>query len=134
MLVTATKALANGVRTARRGGATPWLAIERATNGYLVRDSAAGEVWLIAHDDWFQAAAELLAEINGRLGSAGDGYDERRVAVTVEAGDRWLANHPEECSHDRVLNRAYGVSAVWACVCGLEFVPAPRSAEEEVAA
>jgi hypothetical protein len=133
MLVAATKGLSNGPRSARPAGAIPWLAIERATNGYLVRDAAAGEVWLIAHDDWFEAAAELLAEINERLGSSGDAYDQRRVRVAVEPGERWLAANPDECLHDRVLNLSYGVSGVWACVCGLEFVPAPRPAEQEAA-
>jgi hypothetical protein len=110
-------------------GATPWLAIERATNGYLVRDSAAREIWLIADEDWLEAAAELLAEINSRLGSAGDTYDERRVMVTLEPGERWLAAKPEDCKHDRIRNRSLGASGRWACACGLEFVPAPRSAE-----
>jgi hypothetical protein len=134
MLVAAANAPSKTRRPSRQTGPTPWLAIERASNGYLVRDSAAGEVWLIADDDWFEAAAELLAEINGRLGSAGDGYDERRVTVNVEPGERWLAANPDECLHDRVLNRAYGVSGVWSCICGLEFVPAPHPTIEEAAA
>jgi hypothetical protein len=134
MLVAATKGQGTGLRSSRQLGPTPWLAIERATNGYLVRDSAAGEVWLIADDDWFEAAAELLAEINDRLGSSGDSYDERRVKVAVEPGERWLAANPDECLHDRVLNLSYGVSGVWACSCGLEFVPAPRPDEGEAAA
>jgi hypothetical protein len=134
MLVSAASAQGKTRAAARQTGATPWLAIERASNGYLVRDSAASEVWLIAHDDWFEAAAELLAEINGRLGSAGDGYDERRVSVNVEPGERWLAANPDECLHDTVLNRSYGVSGVWSCICGLEFVPAPHPRAEEAAA
>lgn len=134
MLVSATNGQSKGLRSSRQLGPTPWLAIERATNGYLVRDSAAGEVWLIADDGWFEAAAELLAEINDRLGSSGDGYDERRVIVNVEPGASWLQANPDECLHDRVLIRSYGVSGTWACTYGLEFVPAPRSAEGEAAA
>ncbi|HYK95251.1 MAG TPA: hypothetical protein VE011_05195 [Candidatus Dormibacteraeota bacterium] len=134
MLVSTTKAQSSGPRSSRQVGPTPWLAIERAANGYLVRDAGAGEVWLIAHDDWFEAAAELLTEINDRLGSSGDSYDERRVKVVVEPGERWVAANPDECLHDRVLNISYGVSGVWACSCGLEFVPAPRPAEVEAAA
>lgn len=123
-----------GSRSSRSTGAIPWLAIERATNGYLVRDTAAGDVWLIADDDWFEAAAELLAEINGRLGSAGDGYDERRITVTVEPGERWLLANPDDCRHARVLNRSSGTPGVWACICGLEFVPVRGPTEAEAAA
>jgi hypothetical protein len=130
----ATEAAGRAPASARRIDPTPWLAIEPATNGYLIQDSAAGEVWLIADDDWFEAAAELLAEINGRLGNVGDGYDERRVTVNVEPGDRWLAFNSDECLHDRVLNPSYGASGLWSCSCGLEFIPAPRSARGEAAA
>jgi hypothetical protein len=133
-MLTMTTSHAKSGGSSRSTGATPWLAIERATNGYLVRDAAAGEIWLIADDDWFEAAAELLAEINGRLGSDGDGYDERRVRVTVEPGDRWLEANPDDCLHDRIFNRSYGASGLWRCICGLEFAPILRPAEGEAAA
>ncbi len=130
----ATEAAGRASASARRIDPTPWLSVERATNGYLVRDSAAREIWLIADDSWLEAAAELLAEINGRLGSDGDTYDERRGVVSVEPGDRWLAANPDDSLHDRVLNRSYGASGLWACTCGIEFVPAPHPAHGESAA
>lgn len=112
----------------------PWLWIERATNGYLVRDSAVNETWLIADEDWLNAAAELLAEINGRLGSAGDTYEERRVLVTVEPGDNWLRSNPDECPHERVRNTSNGASGLWACTCGVEFVLVARPVQVKAAA
>jgi hypothetical protein len=113
---------------------TPWLVIERAANGYLVRDAAVNETWLIAHEDWLDAAAGLLEEVNGRLGSDGDAYDERRVAVIVEPGAHWLDASPDTCPHDRVRSTSGGELQVWACACGTEFVPVARPRKVEVAA
>lgn len=112
----------------------PWLWIERATNGYLIRDSAAAETWLIANEDWLAAAAALLAEINGRLGSAGDTYEERQVFVSVEPGDHWLRSNPDKCRHERVHNTSHGESGLWVCICGVEFVPIARPVEMKAAA
>jgi hypothetical protein len=111
-----------------------WLVIERAGNGYLVRDAAANETWLIAHEDWLDAAVGLLREVNERLGSAGDAYDERTVAVMVEPGAHWLHANPDACQHERVRNTSGGSAGVWACVCGVEFVPVARPRKIEVAA
>lgn len=126
MLASTTPAPARKPAAAPHPTTIPWLWIERASNGYLVRDAAVNETWLIADDDWLEAAAELLAEINNRLGSVGDGYDERRVRVTVEPGEHWSRTNQAECLHDRIQNTSGGASGLWACVCGLEFVPVAR--------
>jgi hypothetical protein len=120
--------------SARKVAIEPWLAVERASNGYIVRDTAAREIWLVADDDWLDAAAGLLHEMNGRLGSAGDGFEERRVKVAIEPGEQWLAANPSLCRHTRVRNTSQGASGVWACICGVEFVPIQRSAEMKAAA
>jgi hypothetical protein len=119
--------------SARKVATEPWLTVERASNGYIVRDSAAHEIWLIADDDWLEAAAGLLVEINGRLGSSGDGYEERQVTVMVEPGDQWLAANPNECPHTKVRNTSQGASGLWACICGVEFVPVARPMQMKAA-
>jgi hypothetical protein len=118
----------------RKLASEPWLAVERASNGYIVRDSAAREIWLVADDDWLEAAAGLLHEMNDRLGSAGDGYEERRVMVAVEPGEQWLLANPTLCRHTRVRNASQGAPGVWACICGVEFVPIARPVEMKAAA
>ena len=134
MLMSASPAPARKAAAAPHPATIPWLWIERASNGYLVRDAAANETWLIADEDWLDAAADLLAEINSRLGSEGDAYDERRVRVTVEPGTHWLPANRDECVHRRVQSTSGGASGVWACVCGVEFVPLARPADLEVVA
>jgi hypothetical protein len=118
----------------RKVAIEPWLSVERASNGYIVRDSAAREIWLVAGDDWLEAAAGLLDEMNGRLGSAGDGYEERRVRVAVEPGEQWLVANPALCRHTSVRNTSQGAAGVWACICGVEFLPILRPVEAKVAA
>lgn len=133
MLVSATPPAARKRVAAPNPTTVPWLWIERATNGYLVRDAAVNETWLIADDDWLEAAADLLAEINDRLGSRGEVYDARRVVVSVEPGEHWLQANPAECLHRRVRNTSPGASGLWECVCGVEFTPVADGVNVEVA-
>jgi hypothetical protein len=133
-MLLATNANGRTSAAARKAAAEPWLAVERATNGYIIRDAAAHEIWLVANDDWLDAAAGLLDEMNGRLGSAGDGYEERQVTILVEPGEQWLLANPTLCRHARVRSTSKGTSGVWACICGVEFVPIARPVEVKAAA
>jgi hypothetical protein len=100
------------------------LAIELAANGYVLRDAALRETWVIGDADPLEAAANLLIELNERLGTVGRPGDERRVVVTIEPGDDWLRAHPHHCQHIAIRKLETEDSERWMCVCGLEFVPA----------
>jgi hypothetical protein len=109
-----------------------WLAIELAANGYVLRDAASRETWVIGDADRLEAAAGLLIELNERLRTVGRSADERRVVVTIEAGDDWLRAHPHHCQHIAIRKLETEDSERWVCVCGLEFVPArerPRTGD-----
>jgi hypothetical protein len=101
----------------------PWLIIERAFNGYFLRDASVGESWVIPEDDRIDAALDLLADINLRLGTAGTDDDDRRVVLGVEPGNLWLKAHAERCPHAVVRSASEAEADGWACGCGVEFVP-----------
>jgi len=106
------------------------LVIERAWNGYAITDTTRTGGWLVAGEDPLEAAAELLDALNQRLGADGRPEDERRVVVTLEAGDAWLAAHPAGCPHDNVRNLDYLEDPDregWACACGVLFAPVDTS-------
>jgi hypothetical protein len=100
-----------------------WLAIEMAANGYVLRDAASRETWVIGDADPLDAAASLLIELNERLGTVGRPGHERRVVVTIEPGDDWLRAHPRHCQHLAIRKHVTEDSERWVCVCGLEFAP-----------
>jgi hypothetical protein len=107
-----------------------WLAIELAANGYVVRDAASRETWVIGDADPIEAAASLLIDLNERLGSSGRSADERRVVIAIDAGEDWLRANPRHCQHTAIRKVETEDSESWICVCGLPFVPAmPQPAD-----
>jgi hypothetical protein len=70
------------------------LTIETARNGYIIRDDEDGFPYVIADDDPVDATFNLLVEVREMIGHIGSRYDERRVRVVIEPGDKWIG--PEE--------------------------------------
>jgi hypothetical protein len=75
------------------------LIIETARNGFIIREPATeegytDEVDVVANDDPAQASFEMLWNVLERIGHVGSRYDEARVRVTIEPGDKWMS--PEE--------------------------------------
>lgn len=106
-----------------RGAVGTSFQIEEVSNGYIVRDAEVGDTWLISEEDPLVAAANLLFDLNVRLGSSGDPSDPHRVVVKLEEGENWLEAHPHRCSHEAIRNLSSVDSERWACACGLQFLP-----------
>lgn len=100
--------------------------IEKVANGYIIRDEGAEETWVVANPDGFEAVAEMLVEVNARIGRPVDPEAERTMAIRIEPGARWLAYNPAGCSHEHTIERAPGEPGAWRCPCGQSFLPAPR--------
>lgn len=74
------------------------LTITRATNGYVITDEE-GAVTVIAEDPSHPnpdalAAHLMLWEVNESIGHIGSRYDEYRVTIRLEHGDKWMS--PDE--------------------------------------
>jgi hypothetical protein len=69
------------------------LTIETARNGYILRDDE-GCTDVVSSDDPATATFDMLNEVLEILGHIGSRYDERRVRIIIERGDKWIS--PEE--------------------------------------
>jgi len=75
------------------------LIIETARNGFIVRIPAESSdfidnVEVIANEDPAQATHDMLWCVLEAIGHIGSRYDEARVRIVIEHGDKWLS--PEE--------------------------------------
>jgi hypothetical protein len=118
--------------------------IERVRNGYIIRDKAESQRWLVADDNKVTAAWLMLGEVNGLIGHPGSRHDGERVRVIVMPGDKWLPAEAGGCLHNWVERHQWGENAPqWWCPCRAEFgliqpgdswvqeLAASTSAEEE---
>ena len=71
------------------------LTIERVYNGYIIREED-GPTIVVANDDPAEATCEMLREVHELIGHIGSRYDEWRVQVIMEHGDKWTS--PEEAA------------------------------------
>jgi hypothetical protein len=97
------------------------LTVETATNGYLVTDDERSAPLVIGGHDPIDAAWELLAEINERIGVIGSRHAVRRVRVITLPGDKWYPRDRNECSHDSIEGWGSEPNRRWWCPCGAEF-------------
>jgi hypothetical protein len=77
----------------------PKLTIERVRNGYIIRDEAEDETWVVAENNDVTAAWAMLSEVNGLIGHPGSRHDAERVRVIVLPGDKWLPAERDGCPH-----------------------------------
>ncbi len=100
----------------------PKLTIERVRNGYIIRDEAEDETWVVAENNDVTAAWQMLSEVNGLIGHPGSRHDAERVRVIVLPGDKWLPAERAGCPHTWVERHQWGGNpAEWWCPCGAEF-------------
>lgn len=65
------------------------ITIETAVNGYVIR--ADEEVWTVANDNEAEATFEMLGHVLELIGHIGSRYDEWRVGIKLEHGDKWIS-------------------------------------------
>jgi hypothetical protein len=103
------------------------LVIETARNGYVIRDQNDGsepeDLTTVADDDPADATLALLGEILDRVGYVGSRYDERRVRIAIEPGDKWEPPASFVCPHEHVEGWSYNNEPHWTCRCGAAFQP-----------
>ena len=104
------------------------LIIETAQNGYVIRDQNDGSemesLTTVAEDDRVDATFTLLGEVLEMVGHIGSRYDERRVRVVIEPGDKWEPPAGETCRHEHVERwSSYDNETHWTCRCGAAFAP-----------
>lgn len=67
---------------------TYFLKIKPVDIGYIVKNSD-GDVTLIADADPVDRTSALLWEVLEQVGHVGSRYDERRVRIVIEPGDKY---------------------------------------------
>lgn len=107
------------------------IVIERAANGWIVRDGPNEETRLIAADDETEAMLALLADLLEFHGPSSSRYDRERIRVITLPGDKWRDVHAEPCPHTWVERWDYEGETRWWCPCGQSFAPLPRQPEGE---
>jgi hypothetical protein len=67
------------------------LTIERASNGYILRESDSEDPRpiVVEETDRVDATYALLGRMLEQMGHSGSRYDERRVRIVIEPGDKW---------------------------------------------
>jgi hypothetical protein len=111
--------------------------LERVQNGYIIRDEAEGQTFVVGDNCDVTAARQMLSEVNGLIGHPGSRYDGERVRVIVLPGDKWLPAERGGCPHDWVERHQWGEDPpTWWCPCGAIFalVKAGGSWAEELEA
>lgn len=87
--------------------------IEQAANGYIVKSFVDGKLdqTAVVSDDGGEpeAALMLLHLINDLLGNTGSRYDEKRIKISLEAGDKHPL-HPNNQEDEEIsaLDRGCG--------------------------
>lgn len=69
------------------------LTIETAQNGFILKQDD-GFTFVVGNDDPAEATCAMLREVLELVGHIGSRYDEWRVQVIMEHGDKWIS--PEE--------------------------------------
>lgn len=74
------------------------IAIETASNGFIIHapldDGDGDQLIVVASDDPAEASRNMLWEVLELIGHVGSRYDEHRVQVVIEHGDKWMS--PED--------------------------------------
>ena len=75
------------------------LIIETASNGFIIREPAESsdfidDIEVVANKDPVQATYDMLWCVLEAIGHVGSRYDEARVRIVIEHGDKWIS--PEE--------------------------------------
>lgn len=108
------------------------LVIETARNGYVIRDQNDGSepevLTTIGENDPVDATSVLLGEVLELIGHIGSRYDERRVRVTIEPGDKWQPLEGTACLHERIERWSHDGETRWTCRCGAAFGPVASDA------
>ena len=67
------------------------ITIERVANGFIMHydDDETKETYI--YPETYLGARELLIDIRDAIGMAGSRYDDKRIYVTVEPGDKYEA-------------------------------------------
>jgi len=89
--------------------------------GFVVRDSERGDLFVVNDPDAHRAAAGLLDELNLRLRTSFWDFDDPWINIRLERGERWYRQHRSECPHD--LGAYIAERREWICICGQSFVP-----------
>jgi len=80
------------------------LIIETAVNGYVLREEPMDEMGrerltVVASEDPTVATRDMLVEVLELIGHLGSRYDEWRVRVILEHGDKWTSSEDWALEH-----------------------------------
>lgn len=110
------------------------ITIERAANGWIVRDGISEETRVIANENEIEAMVELLWDLVEFHGPPSGRHDAERIRVITVPGDKWADSNPDaaNCKHNWVAREPAFADYPegWSCPCGQGFAPVPKGEGE----